>query len=67
MDVNIQYQSWDDLLQKFDAVAAAGHSTPDVIELGGTTDDHEVHGCRGALGRSRPGNYPELEVRGSAA
>ena len=27
VDVNIQYQSWDDLLQKFDAALAAG-TTP---------------------------------------
>jgi N,N'-diacetylchitobiose transport system substrate-binding protein len=35
VDVNIQYQSWDSVLQKFDAALAAGDA-PDVIELGNT-------------------------------
>jgi N,N'-diacetylchitobiose transport system substrate-binding protein len=33
--VNVQYQSWGDHLQKFDATLAGGNS-PDVIELGNT-------------------------------
>jgi ABC-type sugar transport system, periplasmic component len=35
VDVNIQYQSWDTVLQKFDAALAA-NDAPDVIELGNT-------------------------------
>jgi N,N'-diacetylchitobiose transport system substrate-binding protein len=35
VSVNIQYQSWTDHLQKFDATLAAG-TTPDVIEMGNT-------------------------------
>jgi N,N'-diacetylchitobiose transport system substrate-binding protein len=34
-NVNVQYQSWGDHLQKFDATIAA-NDTPDVIELGNT-------------------------------
>src|SRR5207247_3940271 len=33
VNVNIQYQSWDTVLQKFDAALAA-NDPPDVIELG---------------------------------
>jgi N,N'-diacetylchitobiose transport system substrate-binding protein len=33
--VNVQYQSWSDHLQKFDATIA-GNDTPDVIEMGNT-------------------------------
>jgi N,N'-diacetylchitobiose transport system substrate-binding protein len=33
--VNVQYQSWGDHLQKFDATIA-GNDTPDVIEMGNT-------------------------------
>ena len=33
VDVNVQYQSWDSVLQKFDASIAAS-DTPDAIELG---------------------------------
>src|SRR5919108_3023362 len=35
VNVDIQYQSWGDVLQKFDAALAAGNG-PDVIELGNT-------------------------------
>ena len=34
-NVNIQYQQWNDHLQKFDATIA-GNDTPDVIEMGNT-------------------------------
>ncbi len=34
-NVNVQYQSWGDHLQKFDATIAA-NQTPDVIEMGNT-------------------------------
>jgi N,N'-diacetylchitobiose transport system substrate-binding protein len=34
-NVNVQYQSWGDHLQKFDATIAA-NTTPDVIEMGNT-------------------------------
>ena len=34
-NVNVQYQSWGDHLQKFDATIAA-NDTPDVIEMGNT-------------------------------
>ena len=33
--MNIQYQSWGDHLQKFDATLAGGN-VPDVIEMGNT-------------------------------
>jgi N,N'-diacetylchitobiose transport system substrate-binding protein len=33
--VNVQYQTWGNHLQKFDATLAGG-STPDVIEMGNT-------------------------------
>src|SRR5205823_179472 len=33
--VNVQYQTWDTHLQKFDATLAGGN-TPDVIEMGNT-------------------------------
>jgi N,N'-diacetylchitobiose transport system substrate-binding protein len=35
VDVDVQYQSWTDHLQKFDAALAAGNA-PDVIEMGNT-------------------------------
>jgi len=35
VNVNVQYQSWPDHLQKFDATLAGGNS-PDVIEMGNT-------------------------------
>src|SRR6266536_620055 len=35
VDVNVQYQTWGNHLQKFDATLAAGNG-PDVIEMGNT-------------------------------
>jgi N,N'-diacetylchitobiose transport system substrate-binding protein len=55
VDVNIQYQSWDSLLQKFDAGLAAGN-TPDVIELGNTQTTKYM--AAGALSAIKAKNYP---------
>lgn len=55
VDVNIQYQSWDSLLQKFDAALAAG-TTPDVIELGNTQTTKYM--AAGALSAIKAKNYP---------
>ena len=58
VDVNIQYQSWDSLLQKFDASLAA-NSAPDVIELGNTQTTSYM--AAGALAADQGGELPELE------
>ena len=59
VDVNIQYQSWDSLLQKFDAALAAG-DTPDVIELGNTQTTKYM--AAGALSAIKAGNYPNSKT-----
>jgi N,N'-diacetylchitobiose transport system substrate-binding protein len=59
VDVNIQYQSWDSLLQKFDAALAAG-TTPDVIELGNTQTTKYM--AAGALSALKAGNYPNSKT-----
>jgi len=59
VDVNIQYQSWDSLLQKFDASLAAG-SAPDVIELGNTMTTKYM--AAGALSALKAGNYPNSKT-----
>src|SRR6059058_5767890 len=55
VDVNVQYQSWDSVLQKFDASIAAG-DTPDVIELGNTQTTKYM--AAGAFAAIKPKNYP---------
>jgi N,N'-diacetylchitobiose transport system substrate-binding protein len=54
-DVNLQYQSWDSVLQKFDASIAA-NDTPDVIELGNTQTAKYM--AAGAFQAIKPKNYP---------
>jgi N,N'-diacetylchitobiose transport system substrate-binding protein len=55
VDVNVQYQSWDSVLQKFDASIAA-NDTPDVIELGNTQTAKYM--AAGAFQAIKPKNYP---------
>jgi N,N'-diacetylchitobiose transport system substrate-binding protein len=55
VDVNVQYQSWDTVLQKFDASIAAS-DTPDVIELGNTQTAKYM--AAGAFQAIKPKNYP---------
>jgi len=55
VDVNVQYQSWDSVLQKFDASIAAS-DTPDVIELGNTQTAKYM--AAGAFQAIKPKNYP---------
>ena len=59
VDVNLQLQSWDSLLQKFDASLAAG-SAPDVIELGNTMTTKYM--AAGALSALKAGNYPNSKT-----
>jgi N,N'-diacetylchitobiose transport system substrate-binding protein len=59
VDVNIQFQDWDSLLQKFDAALAAGN-TPDVIELGNTQTTKYM--AAGALSALKAGNYPNSKT-----
>src|SRR5437763_5263217 len=54
-DVNVQYQSWDSVLQKFDASIAAG-DTPDVIELGNSQTAKYM--AAGAFQAIKAKNYP---------
>src|SRR5262245_49796420 len=55
VDVNVQYQSWDTVLQKFDASIAA-NDTPDVIELGNSQTAKYM--AAGAFQGIKPKNYP---------
>jgi N,N'-diacetylchitobiose transport system substrate-binding protein len=55
VNVNVQYQSWDSVLQKFDASIAAS-DTPDVIELGNTQTAKYM--AAGAFQAIKPKNYP---------
>jgi N,N'-diacetylchitobiose transport system substrate-binding protein len=55
VDVNIQYQSWDTVLQKFDAALAAG-DTPDVIELGNSQTTKYM--AAGAFSTIKAKGYP---------
>ena len=59
VDVNIQYQSWDTVLQKFDASIAA-NDTPDVIELGNTQTTKYM--AAGALAAIKAKNYPNSKT-----
>jgi N,N'-diacetylchitobiose transport system substrate-binding protein len=53
--VNIQYQSWDTVLQKFDAALAA-NDAPDVIELGNTQTAKYM--AAGAFSSLKAKNFP---------
>src|SRR5919197_5462878 len=55
VDVNIQYQSWDTVLQKFDAALAA-NDAPDVIELGNTQTAKYM--AAGAFSTLKAKNFP---------
>ena len=55
VDVNIQYQSWDTVLQKFDAALAA-NDAPDVIELGNTQTAKYM--AAGAFSSLKAKNFP---------
>jgi len=55
VNVNIQYQSWDTLLTKFDAALAA-NDAPDVIELGNTQTTKYM--AAGAFSTIKAKNYP---------
>src|SRR5438067_10490276 len=63
VNVNVQYQSWTDHLQKFDATLAA-NNTPDVIEMGNTEMTKYMAAGAFAPLRSRRSRTP---ARGSAA
>jgi N,N'-diacetylchitobiose transport system substrate-binding protein len=55
VDINIQYQSWDTVLQKFDAALAA-NDAPDVIELGNSQTVKYM--AAGAFSTLKAKNYP---------
>ena len=55
VDINIQYQSWDSVLQKFDAALAAG-DPPDVIELGNSQTVKYM--AAGAFSSLKAKNFP---------
>lgn len=55
VNVNIQYQSWDTVLQKFDAALAA-NDAPDVIELGNTQTAKYM--AAGAFSSLKAKNFP---------
>jgi N,N'-diacetylchitobiose transport system substrate-binding protein len=55
VDINIQYQSWNSVLTKFDT-ALAGNDAPDVIELGNTQMFKYM--AAGALSSLKAKNYP---------
>jgi N,N'-diacetylchitobiose transport system substrate-binding protein len=55
VNINIQYQSWDTVLQKFDAALAA-NDAPDVIELGNTQTAKYM--AAGAFTTLKAKNFP---------
>jgi N,N'-diacetylchitobiose transport system substrate-binding protein len=55
VDIDIQYQSWNSLLAKFDAALAA-NDAPDVIELGNTQITKYM--AAGAFSALKAKNYP---------
>jgi N,N'-diacetylchitobiose transport system substrate-binding protein len=59
VDVNVQYQSWDTVLTKFDASIAA-NDTPDVIELGNSQTAKYM--AAGAFSAIKPKNYPNSKT-----
>ena len=59
VDVEIQYQTWNDHLQKFDAALAAG-TAPDVIEMGNT--EMTKYMAAGAFARLNASGYPNSKT-----
>ena len=55
VNINIQYQTWDTVLQKFDAALAA-NDAPDVIELGNTQTAKYM--AAGAFSSLKAKNFP---------
>jgi len=55
VNINIQYQSWDTVLQKFDAALAA-NDAPDVIELGNSQTSKYM--AAGAFSAIKAKGYP---------
>jgi N,N'-diacetylchitobiose transport system substrate-binding protein len=55
VDVDLQYQSWNSVLQKFDAALAA-NDAPDVIELGNTQTTKYM--AAGAFSQIKARNFP---------
>ena len=64
--VNVQYQTWGDHLQKFDATLAAGN-VPDVIEMGNT--EMTKYMAAGAFAELQKSSFPNSSswLRGLAA
>jgi N,N'-diacetylchitobiose transport system substrate-binding protein len=59
VDVEIQYQTWNDHLQKFDAALAAGNA-PDVIEMGNTETTKYM--AAGAFAQLNASAYPNSKT-----
>jgi N,N'-diacetylchitobiose transport system substrate-binding protein len=59
VDIDIQYQSWNSLLAKFDAALAA-NDAPDVIELGNTQVTKYM--AAGAFSALKAKNYPNSDT-----
>jgi N,N'-diacetylchitobiose transport system substrate-binding protein len=59
VDIDIQYQSWNSLLAKFDAALAA-NDAPDVIELGNTQITKYM--AAGAFSALKARNYPNSDT-----
>ena len=59
VDIDIQYQSWNSLLTKFDAALAA-NDAPDVIELGNTQITKYM--AAGAFSALKAKNYPNSDT-----
>jgi N,N'-diacetylchitobiose transport system substrate-binding protein len=59
VELDIQYQSWNDVLQKFEAALAAGNA-PDVIELGNTQTTKYM--AAGAFAQLNASAYPNSKT-----
>ncbi len=59
VEVEIQYQTWNDHLQKFDAALAAGNA-PDVIEMGNTETTKYM--AAGAFAQLNASGYPNSKT-----
>jgi N,N'-diacetylchitobiose transport system substrate-binding protein len=59
VDVDVQYQNWNDHLQKFDASLAAGNA-PDVIEMG--TTETVKYMAAGAFASLKAANFPNSKT-----
>jgi N,N'-diacetylchitobiose transport system substrate-binding protein len=59
VQVDVQYQSWTEHLQKFDASLAAGNA-PDVIEMGNT--EMTKYMAAGAFASLKAANYPNSKT-----